>query len=148
MPSQDHRIIKLKIECFDLPPHDWGGHSEIWLGIQRGRDVVQEVKLPAEAVSFDAELRAAPGISQENPNFLGPYAQGPVRDRFIYLCWGGRAGGGWAGFRRAKLPLVELTWESLESNHLLARVRCTDAKGGPVCATLRGEYLTWTSPSR
>jgi hypothetical protein len=147
LPSREHRIIKLAIECFDLPPPDWGGHAEIWLGIQHGKDVVQEVKLPAQAVVFDAELRLATDSSQDDPNFLGPYAQGPSQDRFVYLCWGRREGGYWVGFRRAKLPLSGLTWEDLESDRMLARVRCTDTKGGPICAKLRGEYVAWSFPA-
>jgi len=147
MPKQEPRVIRLTIECIDLPPHDWGGHPEIWLGIQCGKDVVQELKLPSTAVAFQAELRVAEGPSQNSPNFLGPYAQGPAQDRFVYLCWGSRHGGAWAGFRRAKLPLSGLTWESIQSDRLLAKVRCTDAKGGPICASLRGDVVSWSSPT-
>jgi uncharacterized protein DUF5990 len=145
MPVADQRVISVKIECFDLPPHDWGGHAEIWLGIQRGKEVVQEVKLPANGVAFAADLRVSADSSSAVPNFLGPFAQGPVHDRFIYLCWGHLESGVWVGFRRAKLPLTGLTWLDLACERLLARVRCTDAKGGPICASLRRDSLSWTS---
>jgi Family of unknown function (DUF5990) len=140
----DSRVVELTIECGNLPPYDWGGHSEIWLGIQRGKDVVQAVKLPAEVVVFDAELRFAPDSSPAGPNFLGQYAHGTVGDRFVYLCWGRRQGQVWVGFRRAKLKLSGLTWESLQSGRLLAKVRCTDAKGGPICATVPEGFVSWS----
>ena len=145
MPSREDRIIKLTIVCIDLPPHDWGGHLEIWLGIQRGKEVIQQVKLPAQTIHFEAELRVAADASEATPNFLGQYAQGTVQDRFVYLCWGSPHDDKWVGFRRAKLRLTGLTWESLESGRLLATVRCTDAKGSPVCATLRGDHITWSA---
>ena len=144
MSSGNQRIIELSIKCIDLPAHDWGGHSEIWLGIQCGKDVVQEVKLPIEFVVFHAELRLGNNPIQGPPNFLGPYAQGTTQDRFVYLCWGRRLGGAWVGFRRAKLRLSGLNWADLESSRLSVNVLCTDAKGGPVCATLKGEFVTWT----
>ena len=146
MPHPDQRTIKLTIECLDLPPHNWGGHPEIWLGIQRGKEVEQEVKLPAERIVFEAELRVAGDPSHGASNFLGPYAQGTVQDRFTYLCWGWRHFGMWVGFRRIKLPLSGLTWDEVATGSVVAHLRCTDAKGGPICATVRGEYLTWSSP--
>ncbi len=141
MANSDQRVIKLTIECIDLPAHNWDGHSEIWLGIQSGKDVVQQVRLPAAKAEFHAELRVA---GEDAPNFLGPFAHGTVQERFLYLCWGQPHFGHWAGFRRAKLPLTGLTWAALESNHLRAVVRCTDSKGGPICATVKPPFLSWT----
>jgi len=134
MAGSEQRVIELKIECVDLPPHDWGGHSEIWLGIQCGKEVVQEVKLPIESAVFKADLRVTEDSAGTNPNFLGPYAHGTPQDRFVYLCWGRPYGGHWVGFRRVKLRLSRLNWDSLETNRLHIRVHCTDDKGGPVCA--------------
>jgi len=145
MSGREPRTINLRIECTDLPRHDWEGHAVIWLGIQRGKEVVQEVRLPAGAITFDAELRVSADGADGMPNFLGPYAHGTSRDRFIYLCWGCRHTDVWVGFRRAKLSLSQLTWEMLQSNRVLAKVHSTDAKGGPICATIRSEYVTWSS---
>ena len=140
--ARPSREISAVIECVDLPPSDWGGHSEIWLGIQQGKNVVQAVRLPADKVVFTAEFRVVEEASG-GPNFLGAYAQGTVQERFFYLCWGRWVGVHWVGFRRAKVPLSGLTWEDLSSGRIVARVRCTVAKGGPVCATLKGDVLTW-----
>lgn len=147
MSSGTQRLIQVSIECVELPAHDWGGHSEIWLGIQCGKDVVQDIKLPIDHVVFRAELRIGNDPTQGPPNFLGPFAQGAVEDRFVYLCWGRRVGGAWIGFRRAKLKLCGLNWDNLHSDRLLARVRCTDAKGGPICASLKSDVVTWLSPA-
>ena len=140
MANTDQRIIHLTIECVELPPPDWGEHSEIWLGIQSGKDVVQQVKLPADKVMFEAELRVT---GEATPNFLGPFAHGTVQERFVYLCWGQPHLGHWAGFRRVKIPLTGLTWENLKSDRLHAQLRCTDSKGGPICATVKGDVLNW-----
>ena len=145
MANSMSQIIKLTIECVDLPAHDWGGHTEIWLGIQAGKEVVQKVKLPSDKVAFEADLRIGNESSDGVPNFLGPYAHGTVQDRFLYLCWGMPVGPHWVGFRRAKLPLSSLTWQLIANHHVLARVKCTDSKGGPACATLKGDSLIWTS---
>jgi hypothetical protein len=144
MANSEQKVVRLTVECVDLPPHDWGGHREIWLGIQRGKDVVQEVQLPAEQVTFEGELRVSGDMA---PNFLGPYAHGTVQERFLYLCWGYRHLGSWAGFRRVKIPLTGLTFQSMVSGHLHVRIRCTDAKGGPICATIKGDAVVWSSPS-
>jgi hypothetical protein len=136
------RTVSLTIECIDLPPADWGGHAEIWLGIQRGQEVEQAVKLPAERITFHAELRLE-GEPPKAPNFLGPYSQGTAQDRFVYLNWGRRQSGIWVGFRRVKLRLSHLTWDDLAAGALKVALKCTDAKGGPICATIPATHLKW-----
>ena len=144
MPHADPRRISVEIHCVDLPDKHWGGNDEIWLGIQCGKVVKQEVKLPAASVVFFAELKVETNSSNQMPNFLGPFAHGTVDDRFLYLNWGRRVGGVWIGFRRAKLPLKILRWEDLEANKIRCEVKCTDAKGGPICATVKGDYIRWS----
>lgn len=135
-------IVHLKIECIELPDANWGGHSEIWVGIQRGKDVVQAVKLPVETVFFEVELRATVGANGL-PNFLGPFANGTTTDRFVYLCWGKWVFGTWVGFRRAKIRLSHLDWRDLESGVLRLQLKCTDAKQAPICATIPAPLVSW-----
>lgn len=143
MSSDTNRLVKVEIDCIDLPSADWGGHGQIWLGIQEGKSVVQAVRLPSDDIRFLAELRVEVSAATGKPNFLGPFAHGTPQERFLYLCWGQPFGGGWAGFRRAKLPLGSLSWEDLSTGTVKLTVRCTDAKGGPACATLKGDALSW-----
>ena len=132
--------VKLTIVCSDLPDANWDGHAEIWLGVQRGKVVEQAVRLPIATATFVAELRAE---GDATPNFLGPFAQGGVGERFVYLCWGRHEGPQWVGFRRAKLPISHLTWADIESGEVTVELRCTDAKGGPICAMIKGESANW-----
>lgn len=145
MASQQ-RVVKVSIECTDLPDAKWGGQSEIWIGIQNGKEVVQQVRLPAASVVFEFELKVGNDESDPVPNFLGPYAQGSKGDRFVYICWGMPYFGRWSGFRRAKIPLAGLDWASIKSNSVTGKLKCTDAKGGPICATVKPDYFAW-SPS-
>ena len=138
------RVIAVKVICSDLPAPNWGGHSEIWIGIQNGKEVVQQVKLPTESVVFEFELEVSNDESDPVPNFLGPYAQGGKGDRFVYICWGMPYFGRWSGFRRAKIPLAGLDWVSIKSNSVTCKLKCTDAKVGPICATVKPDYIVWS----
>lgn len=134
-------IIKATFTCIDLPDANWDGHGQIWLGVQRGKEVVQAVKLPLETATFELEFRV--DLSGERPNFLGPFAHGTPQERFAYLCWGHFHGPAWVGFRRAKIPLGSVTHDQLATEKIHATIHCTDAKGGPVCATLKGDLVRW-----
>jgi len=99
--------------------------------------------VPADArdVLFTAPLRVEPDTVTDQPNFLGPFAQGRSQERFIYLCWGERTNNGWEGFRRAKVHLKHLTWQQIEAALQQGQLiefsfDMTDAKGGPVCGSL------------
>ncbi len=139
------QVVRILIECINLPPSNWDGHAAISVGIQQGKEVVQGAQLPAESVSFEAELRVGNEPTDERPNFLGPFAFGTPQERFLYVCWGEIGLGGWRGFRRAKLPLNGLGWEDIQSPIIRAQLNCTDAKGGPICATVKPTHLVWSS---
>lgn len=139
--ASETRTVKVQIVCTELPDANWGGHAGICIGIQKGKEVEQIVQLPANSVMLKAELRVGNDESEPAPNFLGPYAQGPKGGRFVFVCWGTMAFGRFMGFRRAKLPLSGLTWASIASGEVNATLRCTDAKGGPVCATVKQDWL-------
>ncbi len=142
-PLSKHIVVKVLIECYDLPPSDWAGCTAISLGIQMGKQVVQIVQLPCAEPVFEAELRVALDPTGSSPNFLGPFAFGTPKDRFLYLCWGRTNQGAWNGFRRAKLPLNGLTLDDLDSPTIRGRLKCTDARGGPICATVKSSHFAW-----
>jgi len=78
------------------------------------------------------------------PDFAGPFVQGPVAERFIYINIGTSAGqfdSPWT--RRLKVPLRDITWEMVNglldnSGHILETVVPGTAKDGtPTCATVK-----------
>jgi hypothetical protein len=152
-PTSTLRVV---VRCTDLPGrtfHDTGTagaprREPVYLGLQRGREVVAQVRADRPTATFEAEFRVA-RKRDGTPNFLGPCAQGTAADRFFYLSWGVRTtGGGFAMFRRLKVGLGHLTWGDVEravrrGRPLEVRLRLTDAKGGPLCATPPATQIRW-----
>lgn len=140
--------ITVRLRCTNLPGSACCGRSAVRLGIQKGQDVIEDVLADGET-TFEASLRAQLHAATGKPNFLGPYAQGTPQERFLYLCWGERHGGAWDGFRRAKVHLKHLSWDDV-ARHLAsgepmeAELRLTDAKGEPLCASVRPTHISWT----
>lgn len=134
--------IIVRLHCWHLPGAQFNGRSGVRLGIQRGQDVIEDVLGDAESVTFTVPLRVAANAKDGPPNFLGPFAHGTPGARFLYLCWGERNGDDWDGFRRAKVRLMFLDWERLQRHWETGKpveisLGMTDAKGGPVCGTLK-----------
>jgi Family of unknown function (DUF5990) len=78
------------------------------------------------------------------PDFKGPYVQGLINERFIYIDIGTYAGQGdspWS--RRLKIPLRDISPETIKllltdsSFTLQTKVPGTGKDGGPNCATVR-----------
>ena len=141
--------IILKIRCHNLPSVQVGERNAVRLGIQKRREVIEDVPADAEEAIFLAPLRVEfneAGIA----NFLGPFAQGKPTERFIYLCWGERKGEQWEGFSRAKMQLLPIPHTLLlcasETNTPLeTRVNMTDEKGKIICATIKEKQIVWQS---
>jgi hypothetical protein len=111
--------------------------------LQRGSGELVSVTRPdGRDVSFDFTVRVGAQKSGE-PNFLGPFTQGPPKDRFVYVNAGKQAGQSdtcWD--RRAKVRLTGIAWpqveEALAEPHavLEARIDGTADDGGPCCASV------------
>jgi len=120
----------------------------VFLGIQRGKDVIEQVPGDAKTVTFEPEFRVE-RKKDGTPNFLGAFAQGTADDRFFYLCWGVKGPGGrFDMFRRLKIRLGHLSAARVEracrsDQPITVRLRLTDAKGGPLCATPRPPNIEW-----
>jgi hypothetical protein len=144
--------LTLLIHCRNLPGATFGERTAVRLGVQKGSaEVIDDVAGDTPSVTFTVPLRVkARRDATDQPDFGGPFAQGKPGERFVYLCWGERtAGGHWDGFRRAKLPLYALdrprVLAALSSGRPIeVHIGMTDAKGAPVCATLRPEQLEWS----
>ena len=138
----DQPEIRLRIHCRHLPGTHFDGRTSVRLGVQKGKEVVEDVPADVEGVTFTIALRVTKNPKSGQPNFLGPFAHGTPDDRFIYLCWGEREGEDWDGFRRAKVRLNHLGWERLgeaweTGKPIEVIVDMTDHKGGPTCGSVR-----------
>ena len=122
--------------------------SGVDYGIQHGSGANYETLFVQQAkhrdVIFDFSMKVADNRKDGLPNFKGPFAQGPLAGRFIYIDVGTYAGQKdtpWS--RRMKIPLHGVTWElirevtSKPGRKLLAKIPGTGKDGGPSCATVR-----------
>ena len=140
--------VTLQIHCRDLPGTTFGEHTAVRLGTQRGQVVVDDVPAnTAGEVTFTLPLSVRPRPATEELDFGGPFVHGKPGERFLYLCWGQRgADGTWYGFRRAKIPLALLDRGRLlnalhTTRPLSLAIRMTDAKGGPICGSLKSKDI-------
>lgn len=148
--------LKIKVICEDLPGMEFsttsGGRSltyeNIHLGIQHGGEVIEAVPANRRRVVFEPQFRVSP-MAGDKTNFLGPFAKGTPAERFFYLSWGVKnADGSLTVFRRAKIHLSHLQWSAVEQaidsgRELSVTLSMTDKRGGPRCASIRGEGLRW-----
>lgn len=155
----DDPILQLKVVCTHLPGRRYPGLPDaysvqkepVYLGIQKGQEVIEQVSADRRQVTFKPTFRL--GKQKDgSPNFLGPYAQGRPADRFFYLSWGiKQKDGGFYMFRRLKIRLAHLTWAQINASietgePIVARLRLKDGKGEPLCGGA-GENIRWDQPS-
>lgn len=149
------RQLKLKVLCSRLPglrfedpyKHEPRVKEPVYLGIQHGTEVIEQVPADRQRVVFHPEFRM--GKQRDgSPNFLGPYAQGRPKDRFFYLSWGVKRPDRFDMFRRLKIRLTHLEWpeieQALESGEsIVVRLKLTDDLGGPACGTPDESRIAW-----
>lgn len=131
------REIRLRIRVADPPPG-------VVFCLQRGRgELVSPVMADGSELVFDLSVRVGESRDGSGTNFLGPFTQGPVSARFVYVNAGTSAGqfqSCWT--RRIKVPLSgidrTLVEEALrsEASTLEARIAGRAKDGGPACATV------------
>lgn len=153
----DKPTLQLKIVCTHLPglrypglPDEYSVQKEpVYLGIQKGQEIIEQVPADRRQVTFKPTFRV--GTQKDgSPNFLGPFAQGRPADRFFYLSWGiKQKDGEFCMFRRLKIWLRHLNWdqinESIKSGEpIVARLHLKDSKGEPLCGR-PGENIKWES---
>ena len=146
-------LLRVKVVCRDLPGIRFGNsdgkvYDPVYLGIQHGRVVVDQVRGDAREAIFEPEFKVGKR-PDGTPNFLGPFAQGTPDDRFFYLSWGVRgAPATFEMFRRLKVRLGHLKWREIQSSlrsgkPLVVHLRLTDKAGGPLCATPGADHIRW-----
>ncbi len=137
-PRPDEAQLPVRITVVGPPP-------DVAFCVQRRRtERLHPSRASAREVSFDFVLRVRRGgRSDGGANFLGPFTQGSIDDRFVYVGSGtfaGQADSPWD--RRAKVPLNGVPEELLEEtlarpgSRLECRIAGLAKDGGPACATV------------
>jgi hypothetical protein len=145
-------VVRIRIEGRDLPGREcaaapgFPGYPNVHVGVQRRARPGELLDLqPADAPSVTWTFDAA----VHDGDVRGPYIQGGPDGRFVYLSWGAVTDGRFAMFRRAKLRLADLDpsilAEAERSGILVARLGLTDAKGQPICATVKPPLVRWSA---
>jgi hypothetical protein len=146
--------VLIRIEGSELPGRTCGpgpdfpdGHHNIHVAVQ-GRKGQTDLfgLLRADAPRAVWELACtvvAPG------DLRGPQIQGGPGKRFVYLTWGVVAGDVFTMFRRAKLWLdavpADVMSSACDRGLLVGQLGLSDAKGWPLCASVRPPRITWLS---
>ena len=116
-------------------------------GIQKGNgneyETIQKQRSNKNDLCFEFKISLKESKTS-SPNFTGPYVQGPLNERFIYIDIGTCAGqidSVWS--RRLKIPLRDISSETVkllltDSSFILeTKVPGTGRDGGPNCATVK-----------
>jgi len=139
------RELSLRI-VLEKPP------AGVDFGLQKGRgndyETIQTQRSTGKDLQFEFTVRAKQTGKGDEPNFLGPFAQGPSGDRFVYLDIGTYAGQKetcWS--RRLKIPLRGITWKMIDEvvrseSVLETSVPGTGKDGSPSCATVK-PFARW-----
>jgi hypothetical protein len=128
--------IPVRIKVLDPLPN-------VAMMVQRGKDeLLPPSSKSEEQLVFDFELTV--DITEERPNFLGKYAQGPKTERFIYVNSGTYADQHSIWGRRAKISLMTITGDQIQavvtndSVVLQTEFNGVGRDGGPTCASVKG----------
>jgi Family of unknown function (DUF5990) len=119
--------VRLRIVYDGTPPNVWDGGAKDF-GLQDKANVLHLGKTGRDGrIVFEVSLAVKPE-NTGNPVFLGGFAHGPPKERFLYLSWR-NANGAYA--QRLKLPLGGISRTDIE-----------EAKGKP----LLGEVAPSSKP--
>ena len=134
--------LRLRITVTDPP-------RGVLFRLQRGaKELTPPAKATKDAITFEFPVRVGQRPDGQ-PNFLGPYTQGPPAGRFVYINSGTYAGQTetcWA--RRAKVPLAGVTREMIDralsdSVPVEIEIAGTGRDGGPSCGTIKFPQTAW-----
>jgi hypothetical protein len=146
--ATDKQDLTIEIICTKPPGKKVGERQSVHLAIQKDTDLLDAKPADQDPIVFKPVLRVEEH-ADGSPNFLGPFAQGPRSQRFIYLVWADMPRGQAAQrFSRIKLQLNHLKWADVQKaltrkKPIKVTLSLTDAKGQPVVATIRPNGAKW-----
>lgn len=118
--------------------------KDVLFRVQRGKsDLLPPSAVDDAQLTFDFTVRVGAPLACGAPNLLGPFTQGSVADRFIYVNSGTLAGqvdSGWT--RRAKVKLAGVTQAMIDEvlarpgAVIAAQIAGTAKDGGPPAASV------------
>ena len=145
MRASSKSVVQCLVCVVEPPPG-------VLFAIQRGRaELLPPFVAQSHSIWFAITLHLGPMLADRSLNFRGEFVQGRPGDRFIYINSGtlaGQASSCWQ--RRAKLKLSGVPRSVVEPvvNHqgraIQAMVLGTAHDGGPTCATLLPNTVTWS----
>lgn len=144
-------VVSIRIELVD-PPEGYAFCLQRGKGSRSERlDYVEVFEGDDDPVAFDLEVTVRKAKTGPEPDFFGPFVQGPSGARFFYICVGecvGSAAPPWSG--RVKVPLVGIDWASVESAAgsqagFFARYAASRPDGRPVFASVNLLDDGWTT---
>ena len=146
--------MRVVVDGVDLPggrfcDPDGQPFDGVHVGVQVGREACDLVSGDATSARWELSVRVVVG-DDGALDFRGPAVHGKRGDRFLYLTWGRVDGDTFEMFRRAKLMLNRIDPELVaaaesKGQPLVARVRLTDARGGPRCARVDPPDVFWST---
>jgi len=121
--------------------------------LQKGKgskcEIVQKQRSRSGNLRFEFTARAVCDGKLKEPNLLGPFVQGPPKERFVYIGIGtfaGQTSTEWS--RRLKVPLsgvsADMVNEAAPDSGVAfeTHVPGTGKDGGPNCATVK-PFVGW-----
>jgi Family of unknown function (DUF5990) len=147
MPTEEIEVA-IEIVCTSLPG---AGDNSLHLAIQRDETITEAAPADSKRIVFRPALRARRN-ADGTVNFLGPFAHGPKAERFIYLNWVAANGTVLTvQVGRIKLHLNHIKWSAAkkaaeENKPIRVGLALTNAKGGPVMASVRPDVAKWELP--
>ena len=102
--------VRLRIVYDGTPPNVWDGDAKNF-GVQDKANVLHLGRTERDGrIVFEVSLDLKPEETA-NPVFLGDFAHGSPKERFLYLSWRNTNG---AYAQRLKLPLGAITWSDID----------------------------------
>ena len=147
------RVLQLKIQLVE-PPLNYAFCLQRGKGSKAERlDYIEVLEGEDRPVAFELEVIVRRAKDRPDPDFFGPFAQGPSGGRFFYVCIGNVLAAGdpqWSG--RAKVPLAGIDWSivddaTMPGRILVAQYQASRPNGQPAYASVQLLGEGWTIQS-
>ncbi|MCE2407177.1 MAG: hypothetical protein J4G19_06710 [Pseudomonadales bacterium] len=135
--------LRLKIRLVD-PPLNYAYCLQRGKGAKGERlDYVEILTPETKDIEFELNVIVRRAKNGPEPDFFGPFVQGPIGTRFFYLCVGHvveRSDPQWTG--RVKVPFTGIDWPTIDAavstdRYLCGSYQASGPGGRPVLASVK-----------